>query len=181
MPQKNNFSILLHDIRSVQNVASVFRLADCIGAEKIFLSGTTPAPVDRFGRKRADFIKISLGSEDCVSWDRLGEEIVSEIGLEDLIERNKKIVLEFTDNFEKSGGKIILLEQDSNAIDYKDLQISEAKNYLIIPGREREGMEEFLLNMNLEKTICEIPQYGKKESLNIFSSLAVVLYRWFDK
>jgi tRNA G18 (ribose-2'-O)-methylase SpoU len=84
---------------------------------------------------------------------------------------------------------VIVLEQDEKALEYKEIseiiqnKISESSvvnkvKFLIIPGREVEGLEVKIL----EKAdyIAEIPQYGQKESLNIFSSLAIVLYKWFD-
>lgn len=163
--QKHNFSILLHDIRSVQNVASIFRLADCAGVREIILSGITPGPLDRFGRERADFVKISLGAEKLVVWKRV------ESGA-DFIKSWKS----------QNKDRIALaLEQDRKSVDYKAFanEISLDKKYLIIPGREREGLEKEILE--LCDVVCEIPQYGQKESLNIFSSLSIFLYRLFDK
>lgn len=160
MSQLHKFSILLSDIRSVQNVASIFRLGECLGVSKIILSGVTPGPLDRFGRGREDFIKISLGAEKEVSWER--------------IESPKEYIL----SFKKVGGIVIALEQSPKSVDYKEIEIDKTKKYLIIPGREVEGLEESILN--LCDLIAEIPLYGKKESLNIFSALSVSLYRFFD-
>ena len=66
---KNSIFLILHDIRSVQNVGSIFRTADAAGVSKIFLTGYTPSPIDRFKRERKDFIKVSLGAEKSVSWE----------------------------------------------------------------------------------------------------------------
>ncbi len=68
--------ILLDNIRSVHNVGSIFRTAECVGVSKIYCVGTTPVPIDRFGRKRKDFAKVSLGAEDMVSWEHLDENQV---------------------------------------------------------------------------------------------------------
>ena len=65
-------SILLHDIRSVHNVGSIFRTADAFGVSKIYISGITPAPRDRFGRMRADIAKVALGAEQTVPWEDIG-------------------------------------------------------------------------------------------------------------
>lgn len=163
--QQNNFTILLHDIRSVQNVASIFRLGDCIGVGEIVLSGVTPGPLDRFDRSRSDFTKISLGAESSVKWRRVESAT-------DFINAWK---------IENINGVVVALEQDASSLDYKNFaeEISIDQNYLIIPGREREGLESEILEMC--DVVAEIPQYGDKESLNIFSSLSIVLYRWFDK
>lgn len=163
--QKHNFSILLHDIRSVQNVASIFRLADCIGAKEVILSGITPGPIDRFGRTREDFAKISLGAEEVVRWRRVESA-------EEFIQSWKE---------EKEGEIVVALEQDGGSVDYKSFaeEVNTERSYLIVPGREREGLEKEILE--LCDVVCEIPQYGQKESLNIFSSLSILLYRLFDK
>ncbi len=55
--------LILDNIRSVFNVGSIFRTSDAIGINKIYLIGTTPTPLDRFGRERKDFSKVALGSE----------------------------------------------------------------------------------------------------------------------
>ncbi len=154
-----DWNILLHDIRSVQNVASIFRMAECLDVNKIFLSGVTPGPLDRFGFERQDFLKISLGTEKRVSWERIEENI-----------------LDFMQNFD---GIKIALEQAENSVDYKNIEIDKSKKYLIVPGREVEGLDENILK--LCDIVAEIPQYGEKESLNIFSSMSVACFRFFDK
>ena len=156
--QINNFSILLHDIRSVQNVASIFRLAEVLGAKEIVLSGVTPGPLDRFGFDRGDFLKISLGAQKSVKWKRVED------------------VFEFIKNFD---GIKIALEQNEKSLDYKNVEVDTSKKYLIIPGKEVTGLEKEILEMC--DMVAEIPQYGQKESLNIFSALSVSLYRFFDR
>lgn len=158
--QTINWSILLHDIRSVQNVASIFRMSEVLGVNNIYLSGITPGPLDRFNREREDFIKISLGTEKVVTWERIEN-------IEDFIQ-----------NFKKDG-VVIALEQSENSMDYKNVEISPEKKYLIIPGREVEGLEESILKIC--DVVAEIPQYGSKESLNIFSALSAACFRFFDK
>lgn len=158
--QTIDWSILLHDIRSVQNVASIFRLGECLSVGRIYLSGITPGPLDRFGFEREDFRKISLGAEKLVSWERVEGDII-----------------EFIENFKKDG-EVIALEQSKNSVDYKKVGIDKSKKYLIIPGREVEGLEERILDYC--DMVAEIPQYGEKESLNIFSSMSVACYRFFD-
>jgi tRNA G18 (ribose-2'-O)-methylase SpoU len=62
-PKKNDkisFSLLLHNIRSTHNVGAIFRTADAIGVSKIYISGYTPSPIDRFGRNRQDITKAKI-------------------------------------------------------------------------------------------------------------------------
>ena len=78
MPQKTikkNVSILLHNIRSVHNVGSIFRTADCAGVNSIILSGHTPTPLDRFGQPRGDIAKVALGAEKTVAWEYVADPV----------------------------------------------------------------------------------------------------------
>lgn len=191
--QTINWNILLHDIRSVQNVASIFRMAECLGVNNIYLSGVTPGPLDRFGFERQDFIKISLGTEKRVKWERISENILEFIN--NFKNKHEKENLE--SESEESAGQVILkgkitkfsfesnnesvviaLEQADKSVDYKKIEIDKTKKYLIIPGREVDGLEPEILNEC--DIIAEIPQYGQKESLNIFSSMSIACFRFFD-
>jgi len=63
--------VILHNIRSLHNVGSIFRTADAVGIKKIYLCGITPAPVDKFGRLRQQLTKVSLGAEHYVEWEKV--------------------------------------------------------------------------------------------------------------
>ena len=63
------FFIILHNIRSAQNVGAIFRTADAVGVEKIYLTGYTPAPLDRFGRTDSKIAKTALGAEKSIPWE----------------------------------------------------------------------------------------------------------------
>ena len=154
-------TILLDNIRSVHNVGSIFRTAETIGISKIFCCGTTPAPVDRFGRKREDFAKVALGAENAISWSYAPS---SESLLKSLKKKNKKLI-------------IISLEQDKNSVDYKKIKINS--DCLIILGNEVEGVSKKLLK--LSDIIAEIPMRGKKESLNVSVAAGIFLFRIFDR
>ena len=69
MKNRRSIYLILHNIRSAENVGALFRTADFAGVSKIILVGTTPTPVDRFGRKRIDIHKSALGAESFVSWE----------------------------------------------------------------------------------------------------------------
>lgn len=146
--------LLLTDIRSTHNVGSIFRTADGAGVKKIYLSSITPAPVDRFGRARADIAKVALGAEKSVAWESVRDVRV-------LIKEKKK-----------EGFQIIAVEQDEKAIDYKKLKTKE--KILIIMGEEVNGIGKDILH--LCNKIIEIPMLGKKESLNVSVATGIVLY-----
>jgi tRNA G18 (ribose-2'-O)-methylase SpoU len=156
----NTAYLLLDNIRSVHNVGSIFRTAETLGISKIYCVGNTPVPIDRFGRKRKDFAKVSLGAENMVPWEYVEESKV--IGL---IGRLK------IERFQ-----VIALEQAENSVDYKKIKLKG--NNLIILGNEVGGISKKLLK--LAGTIVEIPMKGKKESLNVSVAAGVALFGMFD-
>jgi 23S rRNA (guanosine2251-2'-O)-methyltransferase len=146
--------LILDNLRSVENTASIFRTAECLGVSKVVLAGTTPAPVDRFGRKRKDFAKVSLGSEDMLEW-----EYVTDV--KDTIEDLK------SQNFQ-----IISLEQDAKSQDITDF--SSSKQFALVVGNEVEGVSKEILEIS--DAIVEIPMQGEKESLNVSVATGIALY-----
>jgi len=146
--------LVLDNIRSVENTASIFRTADGLGVRKIYLVGTTPAPLDRFGRPRADFNKVSLGAEKTVEW-----EYAKEI---------KEVLLELkSQNF-----SIISLEQTEKSVDLNGYQAPEM--FALIVGNEVEGVSKTALD--LSDACVEIEMRGEKESLNVSVSTGIALY-----
>ena len=147
--------LLLHDIRSTHNVGAILRTADAAGISKVYFSGFTPAPIDRFGRARQDIAKASLGAEKTVPWEVVADPI-------ELIEKLKK-----------ENVKIIALEQDERSIDYT--KISKPEKVLLILGREVEGVSKEILALADE--VVEIPMRGEKESLNVSVAAGILLYK----
>lgn len=156
---KKEIYVLLHDIRSVHNVGSMFRTSDALGVHKIYLTGYTPTPLDRFGNKRKDIAKVALGAEESVSW----EYIEDPIGL--------------IAQLKQKGVRVVSVEQDDRSVDYKEIKIEEPT--LFVFGNEVQGVEKSVLE--LSDMVAEIPMRGKKESLNVSVSFGVVLFRIFDK
>jgi tRNA G18 (ribose-2'-O)-methylase SpoU len=147
--------LLLDNIRSVHNVGSIFRTAETLGINKIYCVGTTPTPLDRFGKKRKDFAKVALGAEELVVWEYVEDPII-------LVKRLKK-----------EGFEIIAIEQNKESVDYKDVRLKDKS--LVILGNEVEGVSESLLR--LADIIAEIPLRGKKESLNVAVVAGIALFR----
>lgn len=151
---KRNIHLLLNDIRSTHNVGAIFRTADAVGVSKIYISGITPAPIDRFGRERSDINKASLGAEKTVAWEEI---------------KDIKILIE---KLKEEKFQIIALEQSENSIDFKKAVLKE--NILLIVGNEVDGIAKEILEMSND--IVEIPMYGKKESLNVSVATGIMLY-----
>jgi len=147
--------LILHNIRSVHNVGSIFRTADAAGITKIYVTGYTPAPIDRFGRERRDFVKVSLGAEKTVLWEK---------------NENPLVVI---DELKKKGVFLVAVEQAGKAIDYKKVVLP--RQSAIIFGNEVEGISENILHA--VDVIAEIPMHGEKESLNVSVSVGIALFR----
>lgn len=153
--KKNQENILiLHDIRSVENVGAMFRTADAAGIDKIYLTGYTPAPLDRFGRKRGDLAKSALGAEEFVPWE------------------SKKVLPALMRSLRRENFQIIAIEQDERSVDYKKVKLKN-KNAFIV-GTEVTGIPKNILKKC--DVIAEIPMRGKKESLNVSVACGVVLF-----
>jgi 23S rRNA (guanosine2251-2'-O)-methyltransferase len=152
--------LILNDIRSVENVGAMFRTADAVGINKIYLIGTTPTPIDRFGRKRNDLVKSALGAEEYVSWEY------------------KKTITPLLSKLKKDGFQIIAIEQDEKSVDYKTLRLHSEQGHAFIVGTEVTGIPKNILKKC--DIIAEIPMRGKKESLNVSVALGVVLYCTLD-
>lgn len=150
-------TLILDNIRSVLNVGSMFRTANALGINKIYLCGITPGPLDRFNQPRKDFAKVALGAEKTISWERA----------ESTFELVKKLRVE--------GVYVIAIEQDSRAVDYKTIDISSEKSIAILMGPEVEGVSKEVLNE--VSVIVEIPMQGSKESLNVGVAFGVAGYR----
>ena len=156
--------LILHNIRSLHNVGSIFRTADRAGVEKIYLTGYTPAPVDVMGRTRKEIAKTALGAEKTVTWEKHKD-------INTLINN----VRSRTPNIE-----IVAVEQDEKAIDYKRFaKTKKAQSPLaLVLGNEVRGLSK----QTLKKcdAIIEIPMHGKKESLNVAVAAGVVLFELMD-
>ena len=151
--------LVLPDIRSTYNVGAMFRTADAIGVSKIYLTGITPAPVDQFGRARADIAKSALGSEKTMPWVAVSS------------------VVSLITKLKKQGFQIVAVEQAENSIDYK--KVKPGMKTAIIMGNEVEGVPKKVLSKC--DIIAEIPMQGMKESLNVSVSCGIALYGMFDK
>jgi tRNA G18 (ribose-2'-O)-methylase SpoU len=156
---KNNQEniLILHNIRSVENVGAIFRTADAAGINKIYLTGYTPTPLDRFGRKRGDLAKSALGAEEYVKWE-------AKKGLPALLR-----------SLRREKFQIVAIEQDKKSIDYKTLRLRSGWGNAFIVGAEVTGIPKNVL----EKCdiIAEIPMRGKKESLNVSVATGIALFR----
>lgn len=151
-----NIVVILNNIRSNENVGSIFRTSDAVGVSKIVLVGYTPAPLDRFKRENKALAKAALGAEKSISWKQV-ETLKEAIG-----------------ELKKEDYKIVAIEQGENAVDYKTLKSLDTKNIALVFGNEVTGLSKE--EMELCDVIAELPMKGEKESLNVAVCVGVALY-----
>lgn len=152
---KNYNILILPDIRSAINIGAIFRTADAVGISKIYLTGWTPKPTDKFGRIQKDIKKSALGAENFVPWEY------------------KKSLPAVVSKLRQDGYKIIAVEQDKKAVDYRTIKVPS--KVAIIMGPEVSGLPKKILDKC--DAIAEIPMHGKKESLNVSVACGIALFR----
>ncbi len=147
--------IVLDNIRSLNNIGSVFRTADAFLIEKIYLCGITAQPPHK------DIHKTALGATDSVAWEYAENTL-------DVLQRLKK------ENI-----KTIAIEQAENAVFLNDFKTKSNEKYALIFGNEVKGVSQEVVSAS--DVIIEIPQYGTKHSLNISVSVGVVVWDFWAK
>jgi tRNA G18 (ribose-2'-O)-methylase SpoU len=147
--------LILPDIRSAINVGAIFRTADAVGIDKIYLVGWTPRPTDQFGRIQKDIGKSALGAETWIHWEY------------------KEKLLPLILSLKGDGYEIVALEQSEDSIDYR--KYKKPNKLAFILGPEVTGLDKKILK-KCDKVV-EIPMYGKKESLNVSVAAGISLFR----
>lgn len=143
--------IILDNIRSQNNVGSVFRTSDAFRIEKIYLCGITSTPENR------EVHKTALGAEDAVEWEYVKET-------RDVVEKLKT-----------EGYRIFSIEQAENTTSLEDLSIGLDGKYALVFGNEVKGVQQDIIDRS--HACVEIPQFGTKHSFNISVTVGIVLWQ----
>jgi tRNA G18 (ribose-2'-O)-methylase SpoU len=151
---KKETALLLHNVRSAHNVGSIFRTADAAGASRVYLSGYTPTPKDRFGRAQKEIAKTALGAEQSTAWE------------------HSKSTGPLITRLKKEGWRIVGVEQDKRSRDYRSF--SARGRTLFVFGNEVRGLPEGIRKKC--DVLIEIPMHGKKESLNVAVAAGIILF-----
>ncbi len=148
--EKIPVSIVLDNVRSQNNIGSVFRTADAFLVERILLCGITSTPPHR------DIQKTALGATESVSW------------------RYYKETREAVEELKNSGFTVVAIEQVEGAYELQDFPSRQGGKYALIFGHEITGVSQEVVDMC---DFCiEIPQFGTKHSFNIAVSAGIVLW-----
>ncbi|GAA4462942.1 RNA methyltransferase [Nemorincola caseinilytica] len=151
---KHPLIVILDDVRSMQNVGSVFRTCDAFAVEELYLCGYTPQPPHR------DIHKTALGATDTVAW------------------RHFATVNEAIAAARAKGYTIAAVEQAHNSISLTGAGGRYERTALVF-GNEVTGVSDAALS--LADACIEIPQWGSKHSLNVSVTVGVVLWEMVRK
>ncbi|MBD5242784.1 MAG: RNA methyltransferase [Barnesiella sp.] len=147
-------TMVLDNIRSLNNIGSVFRTADAFLIERILLCGITACPPS------VEIHKTALGAEDSVEWTYY------------------PTTLEAIDELRAKGYTICTLEQVKESVELNRFTPQPDRRYAIIAGHEVNGVDPAVVDMS---DIClEIPQYGTKHSLNVAVSSGIAMWHFFS-
>jgi 23S rRNA (guanosine2251-2'-O)-methyltransferase len=146
--------VVLDNVRSLNNIGSVFRTADAFRLEGIFLCGITATPPHR------EIHKTALGATESVRWEYRKEthEAIAELKMK--------------------GCRILAVEQTEGAVSLDQLHLTADQKYALVFGHEIRGVDQQVVDVS---DLCiEIPQFGTKHSLNIAVAAGIVIWEVFQ-
>ena len=146
------FVVVLDNVRSLNNIGSVFRTSDAFLVSEIYLCGITATP------PHPEIHKTALGAEDTVEW------------------RYKKHTLESIEELHNEGYTVLAIEQVEGSTMLDNLSLDADKKYAIVMGNEVKGVQQEVVNAC--DGCIEIPQYGTKHSLNVSVTTGIVLWEF---
>ena len=152
--KKTPLIVVLDDIRSLNNVGSIFRTCDAFKIEKLYLCGITATPPNR------KITKTAIGATESVEW-------IYNDNIYDLISELKN-----------QGFKVWAIEQTENSKTLSEMEMIEINTkHVLIFGNELNGVKQDVVN-NCDDAI-EINQYGTKHSLNVSIAAGIVIWNFF--
>lgn len=151
--KRNPIYFVLDNVLDTYNIGSVFRLGDATAVEKIYICGehSEYPPSSRIH-------KAAVGTEEWVAWE------------------HEDNVLQVLQVLKVKGVRIIAIEQDTRAVDYRQLTVDSLKfPVALVVGHETTGVSKEVLDM--ADIIVELPMFGINKSINVWGSLAIVVYK----
>lgn len=153
--EKLPIAVVLDNIRSLNNIGSIFRTSDAFRVDHLCLCGITSTPPS------PEIHKTALGAEDSVAW------------------RYYPTTLEALATLKEEGYLIAVLEQVKGSIDLTELRYPSGAKVAIVAGNEVDGVDPAVVNA---ADICvEIPQEGTKHSLNVSVSTGLLLWETYKQ
>ena len=153
--KRNPIYLVLDEVIDTYNIGSLFRLADAIAAEKIYLCGEMEYP------PASRIHKSAVGTENWMPWEKVENT-------HDLVKQLKK-----------KNVQIIAVEQHPKSISYANLSEKVKFPCAVVVGHETKGINKNVLKS--ADVIVEIPMYGINNSFNVWGSAAVIVYKILEK
>jgi 23S rRNA (guanosine2251-2'-O)-methyltransferase len=148
--EKTPIILILDQVRSMNNVGSVFRTADAFLIEAVYLCGFTPTPPHR------EIQKTALGATETVHWKQFTSTV------------------EAVTELKSQGWNVYAVEQTEQSIFLDQFEAKQEKKIALVFGNEVEGVSQEVID--LCKATIEIDQRGTKHSLNIAVSAGIVVW-----
>ena len=152
---KLSFVVVLDNIRSLNNIGSVFRTSDAFLVEKIYLCGITATP------PHTDIHKTALGAEDSVEWVYFNNTI-------DAVEK-----------LQSDGFIVYAIEQVKDSFLLQNMVLKSNEKYALVLGNEVKGVQQEVVDKC--NGCIEIPQFGTKHSLNVSVTAGLVIWDFFKQ
>lgn len=148
--KRNPIYLVLDNVIDTYNIGSLFRLADAIGAEKVYICGDTEYPPS------SRIHKAAVGTEEWVPWEKIDSTLALTLGLK------------------AEGIQIVAVEQSPKSIPYSILATKVEFPCAIVVGNETDGVSKKVLEK--ADIVVELPMFGVNKSFNVWGSAAVVAY-----
>jgi 23S rRNA (guanosine2251-2'-O)-methyltransferase len=149
--KRNPIYLVLDRVIDTYNIGSLFRLADAIAAEKVYICGDTEYPPS------SRIHKAAVGTEEWVPWEKRDNAI------------------EIEKELKQKGVQVIAVEQSPHSIPVSSLYLKSRFPCAIVVGNETDGISKEVLD--LSDIIVELPMFGVNKSFNVWGSCAVVAYK----
>lgn len=153
--EKFPYCLILDDIRSLNNVGSVFRTADAFRAERLYLGGITGTPPHR------DITKTAIGATESVDWTHAPD------------------VTALVTQLQADGYVVVAIEQAENSTLLPNFLPDANKRYAFVFGNEVTGVRDRVVQQ--ADMVVEVPQFGTKHSLNISVTAGIICYDFINK
>lgn len=153
--EKTPLVVVLDNVRSLNNIGSVFRTSDAFLVEKICLCGITATPPSQ------EIHKTALGAEDSVEWVY------------------EKSALECVNKLKSDGYFVYSVEQVAGSTKLQDLMLEAGRKYAVVLGNEVKGVQQDVVDAS--DGCLELPQFGTKHSLNVSVTAGIVIWDFFRK
>ncbi len=151
--QKLPLTVVLDNVRSLNNIGSIFRTSDAFLVDRLMLCGITATPPSD------EIHKTALGAENSVEWEYYGT------------------TMECVENLRQQGYTICVLEQVKESVSLDSFRPEPGGKYAIVAGHEVHGVDPEVVN---SADVClEIPQFGTKHSLNVAVSTGIAIWHLF--